>query len=150
MFKRIAGVSVSAAALMLAGTLHAGTLNVKTGLWKTTTTSVRNGQSMPPRTQTRCVTQKDLDDLSKTFSQGQIAKDQCKRADFTETKSSLHWKYICSGQFQMVAEGNLKFDGPSHYTGEVTAKGNVMGHEMNNETKMVGERVGECTGNPEE
>lgn len=147
MFKRIAGVALSVAALTVAGTLHAGTIKVKTGLWKTTTTHIRNGQSMPPRSDTRCVTQKDLDDISNVFSKDRMNQnDTCKRSDFKETSNSLHWKYECTGQFQMVAQGDMKFDSPTHYSGKVVTKGNVMGHSIDSETDMVGERVGECTG----
>ncbi len=146
MFKSISIGLVTAAALTVASTLYAGKINVKTGLWKTTTTTVRNGQSMPPRTQTRCVTQKDLDDISKVFSQQRASDAQCKRSDFTETGNSLHWKYECTGQFQLVSEGSLKFASPTHYSGKVVTKGSVMGHEIDNQVEMVGERVGACTG----
>ncbi len=146
MFKSIAGLILSTAIVALASTLCAGTLSVEPGLWKTAITTVRNGQTLPTHTNTRCYTQGDIDEMVKSITDSRIRQNpNCKESDVSETKNSLRWKFECSGQFQMVAEGKVKFDGPRHFTGEMTGKGNVMGNEIDNDSKMEGERVGACS-----
>lgn len=128
--------------------LWAASIKAQPGLWKVTVTARRNGQSNLPHTSEHCLTQKEIDTFSDKFANAQkiSPEENCQRASFNETATTVDWKYTCTGKFNMTSEGSVKFDKPTHYVGTVSMNGNLMGHDISNSTTMEGTRIGECTG----
>ena len=95
-----------------------------------------------------CVTQKEIDEFANRLSQPSqhSPEENCRRTSFHESATAVDWKYECTGKFTMNSEGSIKFDNPSHYTGNVKMTGNVMGQAIDNSAMMEGRRIGECTG----
>ena len=134
------------AALTFAAAAGAAQLNAEPGLWKTTVKSHRNGMDQAPRTNTNCVTQKQIEDMSKAFAPPQDSGQMtCKQTKFSETSDSVNWKYDCTGQITISSEGSIKLDSPHHYTGKMSFKGNAMGQPIDDSSTMEGERLGPCT-----
>lgn len=133
---------------LLAPSVWAASIKAQPGLWKVTVTTTRSGQSTPPHTSEHCLTQKELDTFSDKFANAQkiSPEENCQRASFNQTATSVDWKYTCTGKFNMTSEGAVKFDKPTHYTGVVTMNGVLSGHDISNSTAMEGTRIGECTG----
>lgn len=131
-----------------ASPLWAASIKAQPGLWKVTVTARRNGQSNLPHTSEHCLTQKEIDTFSDKFANAQkiSPEENCQRASFNETATTVDWKYTCTGKFNMTSEGSVKFDKPTHYVGTVSMNGNLMGHDISNSTTMEGTRIGECTG----
>jgi Protein of unknown function (DUF3617) len=146
MTKTFSSGLIMAAALALASSASAGTLKAQPGMW---TTVVKNstaaGTTAAPVTETRCLTQGDVDDFANKLADTKSPdQESCERSSFKETANSVDFTYECTGRFPINGGGSFKFDKPTHYVGQVTTKGIIMGQTINNTTHVEGTRTGPC------
>jgi hypothetical protein len=149
MTKTITSASIAVVVLAFASLGWAESLKVEPGMWKTVvTTTSADGRVQGPFSSTRCVAQKDIggfgDKLAETHSAQQ---ETCSRTSYKETANTVEFSYQCTGRLTVDGGGSFKFDNPSHFSGDVTTTGTVMGKAFSNDAKMEGNRTGSCTGN---
>ena len=133
MRKSIFGL-VAATSMTLSTALYAE-LNMKAGLWETTTTM--SGQKAG--VEQKCFLQKDIDDLESTVK-GVAAKanQPCSYADYKESGNTVTYKMTCrfgggrtnSSLVTSTYNGNTT-------TGNITSSGSVIA--------VNSKRVGDCT-----
>ena len=140
--------SIAIAIIAGAGVASAGVLKAQPGLWEAAMTQQRAGKPPATRTQTRCITQQEIDSLADKFAKPPPPSphETCKQSNFKETISSIDWKMDCTGQFAMTNEGSVKFDKLTHYSGTIKMHGIANGNPIDYTVTMEGHRVGECTG----
>ncbi len=114
------------------------------GLWKQTVTSVTNGAVTAQRAEERCLTPDQFATLEKSFAPE--AGGACTRTVPREwTGRRLSWSIACTLPIKMENSGWFEFDTATHYTGEITVKMVVPGGvDMLSQTKLEGQRVGDC------
>ena len=139
--------SIGIAIIAAATGASAGTVKAQPGQWEVAMTQQRAGQPPATRTQTRCITQQEIDSLADKFAKPPVsAQETCKQTSFKETVNSIDWKMDCTGQITMTNQGSIKFDTLTHYTGSIKMNGVVKGNAVERVVTMEGHRVGECTG----
>ena len=140
--------SIGIAIIAGAAVAGAGTLKAQPGMWEAAMTQQRAGKPPATRTQTRCITQQEIDSLADKFAKPPPPSPQetCKQTNFKETSSSIDWKMDCTGRFAMTNEGSINFDKLTHYSGTIKMHGIANGKPIDYAVTMEGHRVGECTG----
>jgi hypothetical protein len=156
-------------ACLFASVLWAGEkikLNVKTGLWQTTTTNTVTGSmGIPPemaakltpaqRAQFEAAAKKQASGVPRTVTHKscltpeQLAKDpftdrthpdnvKCEETIIKSTATDLEVRELCTSGSSSKSDIHLSFhaDTPEHVTGSGTTSANVGGHVMNSTMKM--------------
>jgi len=139
---------------VLAGTLvttptlaEEQTPSIQPGQWMVTTKTMVNGAPVPPSSRARCVTPQQASEITKTFGpQVGTVNSTCADPVMETTAKTLNWRLECKGQMDMNVQGSFDFDSPTRYTATVSSKAWMAGSQISDaETKVEGERVGECT-----
>jgi hypothetical protein len=119
---------------------------IESGQWKVTSNTRANGETAPQQVKAICLTTEQASDLGKTFGpQMNTVNSTCERTEYETGGRKLKWRMQCKGQLDMDVSGNFNFDGPTHYTAVVTAKGWMAGALVSDvKTEIEGERVGAC------
>jgi len=151
-------IVIAIAALGFAGNAFAASINAQPGLWKIKTTA--GGLRVPI---TRCITAADIADrtrIAKAFGHPfnlmssrrpnvltSNASKTCKFHESNETPDAFTYKNECEGTFSWTEEGSVKFDTPTHYSGDFTLGGDndLDVQPANREIKTEGTRIGDCT-----
>lgn len=110
----------------------------KVGKWESTVEMSMNGQAMPARTVTHCVTEQDTADPHKLVPQGPHSQGDCTMTDVKVDGSTVSWKMSCA-KSGMTGDGTITYAADS-YTGKfhaVTKHGAVDVH-------YAGKYVGAC------
>jgi hypothetical protein len=119
---------------------------IEPGQWTVTQSTVMNGNVVPPQAKARCITSEQAADVARTFGpvSGTI-NSTCEAPSSAWTGRTLTWRLQCRGQLDMDVARDFNFESPQHYTATITSKGRMAGALISDvETKVVGERVGDC------
>jgi Protein of unknown function (DUF3617) len=114
-----------AAASSLANAQDAPTIKLEPGLWKVLTKTSQNGQAMPDKTENRCYSAAEFNDLVKTFAT-LFADHDCTRSHAFAGKT-LTISAACSapapqgGALTVKAEGIYVFEDDKRFTSSVTS-----------------------------
>lgn len=117
----------------------------RAGLWKVTTRVSRNGVMANQDSQTNCVTADQIKDPSKSLMPPDSPGEHCVRTSYTWTGTRLDWQMKCSGDMEITGGGNIVFDSPEHYRGNITTSGSFNGNQFTSTISLDGKRVGECS-----
>ena len=111
--------------------------DMEEGLWEITTKMSMPGMSMPPVTNTQCLTKKDFVPESSQPNQ------ECSVTDIMATGNTVTWKMRCKSQdSEMKGTGTMTYSGNSF---KGTFKMTVTGEEnMDMISHMSGRRIGDC------
>jgi len=111
--------------------------DMEEGLWEITTKVSMPGMSMPPVTNTQCLTKKDL--VPESSQPGQ----ECNITDVKVVGNTVSWTMQCKSQgTEMKGTGNMTYSGNSF---KGTMKMTVKGEEgMEMISNMSGRRIGDC------
>jgi len=147
--KTLAVIFSGAAALALASAAAAVPLDAQPGAWKVTVSTTRNGKSIgEPKVSTTCITRDQLDNLSDKLAKPRSTQsEECTRASFDQTATTVDWKYQCKGEYTIYTIGSLKFDSPTHYSGTMKTGSITGGQTVDTVSTIDAVRTGECTGN---
>ena len=143
LFKRVAA-PFAIVALLATASLTAAASGPRPGLWKVSTHVVRDGVSSDPDTQSNCVTPDQVKDPSKSLMPPDSPDEKCVRTQYEWTGSKLTWSMVCSGRMALTGGGDLEFDSPEHYRGNITSTGSYEGREFTSTIVLDGQRVGDC------
>jgi hypothetical protein len=119
---------------------------IQPGLWKITTTTVNNGERLPPHANARCLTAEQANDLADTFSPrfGGV-NTECKRTQYEKTEQKLRWRLECRGQVNMDSAAEFTFFSPLRYTATIATKGWMGDRQIvDSQVALEGEFVGAC------
>ena len=96
--------------------------------------------SMPPQTQTTCITPEDAADPQKAMQAG-VPGDQanCKIGDYRATGSKVTWSLKCEGPIPLSGTGDFTYVGNT-YTGSF--KADMAGQTLT--IRYSAKRVGDC------
>ena len=135
-------LALTAAALAVATTIFAQGPR-RDGQWQVTIEMQMAGMSLPPQTNTQCITPQDATDPQKSLPQagrgrGANAGD-CKISDYKVDGNKVSWSMACARD-KMSGSGEFLYSGDT-YTG--TMKMNAAGMDMT--MKYSGKRLGDCT-----
>jgi hypothetical protein len=136
--------AIMAAVVLLASPAAAD--GIQPGLWKITTAAVNNGERLPPRTNPRCLTAEQANDLADTFSPrfGGV-NIECKRTQYEKTEQKLSWRLECRGQVNMDSSAEFTFFSPLRYTATIATKGWMGDRQIiDSQVALEGEFVGAC------
>jgi hypothetical protein len=119
---------------------------LQAGLWKIVTKPVVNGATGAAQEATRCLSDKDVDNLEATFSpNSRTINSDCATTESESTPQHLKWRLQCKGQIDMDVAGEFLFDSPKHYTATVTTRAAMMGQQIQNSRASIeGQYVGAC------
>ena len=104
-------------------------------LWESTSQPIMEGMpmQMPPRTQKVCT--------PKVWTQPPPGGDEsCRTTEFTRDDEKVSWTVECTGDRKMTGRGEIVFDGPDAYHGEIK----ISSDEMNMTVKLSGKKIGGC------
>jgi hypothetical protein len=104
-------------------------------LWETTSQSEMEGMPfrMPMQTMKVCA--------AKEWTRPPAGGDKnCRTSDFKVAGSKATWTVQCTGEMDMTGVGEMTFEGPDAYTGNVKLTGDGM--TMN--IKLSGRKIGTC------
>ena len=119
---------------------------VQPGLWKITTGVLNNGVTLPPQTNSRCLTAEQAGDLADTFSPRFGGMNTtCERTQYSKSEQKLTWRLECRGQVNMNSAAEFTFFSPLRYTAVITTKG-WMGNQTiaDSQVTLEGTYVGVC------
>ncbi len=126
-----------ALALLAAGGVQAGGVNMNEGMWEITTTTEMPGMpfQMPPMTVTQCITHQDL------VPQNQQPDSQCTMTNNQISGNTVIWSVVCKGE-----GGTTRGDGKITYHGDgfEGTMNMAMEQGMQMTNHMKGRRVGAC------
>jgi hypothetical protein len=123
---RVAAVLIAicaAAACSLAAAQDVPSIKLEPGLWKVLTRTSQNGQSMPDKTENRCYSASEFNDLVKTFAT-LFADHDCTRNHAFSGKT-LTLSAACStpvpqgGSLVVKGEGSYVFEDDKRFTSTV-------------------------------
>lgn len=121
----------------------AGEFMAYPGLWKT---SVQLATA-EPNVMWHCVDEGE--DPWSAFAQISLPEGEaasCKQTQSERTATSLAWTVECNGPpLALVNKGQVTFDSPSHYRGEVRVSGTFMGYPVSSRVTVEGQRYAACT-----
>jgi hypothetical protein len=119
---------------------------LQAGLWKVVTKPVVNGATGANQEATRCLSDKDVDNLEATFSpNSRTINSDCETTERESTPQRLKWRLQCKGQIDMDVTGEFLFDSPKHYTATVTTHAAMMGQQIQNSRASIeGQYLGAC------
>lgn len=145
MSRRIARIGIAAGLVLITLAASARAADgPRPGLWKVTTKVSRDGVVSANDAQTNCVTAEQVRDPSKSLMPPDSPGERCVRTSYEWTGSKLTWQMRCDGQMAMTGGGNIVFDSPEHYRGNITTNGSINGHPFTSTIMLDGTRVGEC------
>ena len=129
MIKVAAGLSVVAvfisAASPLASAQDRVAVRLEPGLWKVLTKSSQNGTPLPDKTENRCYSAAEFDDLVATFATPFPDKD-CSTRDHAVAGNTLTLSATCKGEgpqggtLSVKQEGSYVFEDAKRFTGTLT------------------------------
>jgi hypothetical protein len=110
------------------------------GLWEVKIETSMLGASLPPQTQTQCLTPEQVKDQQQTTLPGLPGGEGgCKIADYKTTGSRITWSLKCEGAVPLNGTGEFNYSGDT-YTG--TFKADVGGQPLT--MTLIGKRLGDC------
>ena len=135
-----------AVCVVLATAPLSATDGIQPGLWKITTVVVNNGMTLPPQTNSRCLTAEQAGDLAETFSPRFGGMNTtCKRTQYIKSEQKLTWRLECRGQFNMDSVAEFTFFSPLRYTAVISTKGWVETQQVADlQVTLEGQYVGAC------
>ena len=119
---------------------------IQPGLWKITTAIVNNGMTLPPQTNSRCLTAEQANDLAGTFSPRFGGVNMaCTRTEYSKSEQKLTWRLECRGQVNMDSSAEFTFFSSLRYTATIATKGWI-GDQVIADTQMAleGTYLGAC------
>lgn len=115
---------------------------MRPGRWEVSASMQMGTMSMPPMTNSQCITAEDLkkaeNDMPAGFGQG--PQGNCKVSDYKVSGSTVTWKMQCTGPQTTSGEGRMVFDGDT-YDGTMT----MQMPQGTMTVKATGKRTGDCT-----
>jgi hypothetical protein len=153
MIRIAAGLSMAAIFIAAAGSFAAAqdrlSVRPEPGLWKVLTKSSRDGKPLPDKTENRCYSAAEFDDLVTTFAT-LFTEHDCTRTHAISGKT-LTLTATCNGPapqggtLSVKAEGSYVFEDAGRFTSSVTSTFTVPNQPSTvfSVTK-VGEHVGAC------
>lgn len=124
-------------------TLGAQAHPMRPGRWEITASMQMGTMSMPPMTNTQCIT---AEELKRSNEGGMPAgwatgpQSNCKVSDYTLAGDTVTWKMECSGPRASTGQGRMVFKGDTY---DGTMSMTMPQGEMT--MKTTGKRVGDCT-----
>ena len=145
----IAAVLVAAASSLAVAQDHVS-VRPEPGLWKVLTKSSQNGTPLPEKTENRCYSAAEFEDLVATFATPFPDKD-CSIRDHTAAGNTLTLSATCTGEapqggtLSVKQEGSYVFEDAGRFTSSVTSTFALPNQPSTvfSVTK-VGEHVGAC------
>jgi hypothetical protein len=106
-------------------------------LWKTTSQMVMEGVPMPPQPPqtTQLCTAKEWNQPPPP-----PAGQTCTQTDFERSGNKVTWKVQCTGEMEMSGDGEITFESPDSYKGEIKLDAGG----MNMTIRLTGEKIDEC------
>jgi hypothetical protein len=105
-------------------------------LWQTTSQMIMEGMpfSPPPNTVKVCAAKDAREPPPPPPGQ------TCTMSNVQRSGNTVSWDTQCTGEMEMTGHGEMTYDSPDSYTGEIkfTAEG------MSMTTKLTGKKIGEC------
>lgn len=105
-------------------------------LWQTTSQMIMEGMpfSPPPNTLKICAAKDSREPPPPPPGQ------TCTMSNVQRSGDKVSWDTQCTGEMEMTGHGEITYDSPDSYTGEIkfTAEGMTM------TTKLTGKKIGEC------
>jgi len=124
---------------------RASAQSLEPGRWRVQTTTL-SGPLAPPQIATRCMTQEDVADPTKTFGP-QVATENsvCERTEFKLEPFSLSWRLQCKGDLDMDLSAQFIFDSPTRYSALIKTKATMLDRIVHDTMVSISaERIGEC------
>ena len=111
--------------------------DMQEGLWEITTQVHMQGMSLPPMTQTQCMTKENM------VPKGSAEQSQgCEITDTEISGDTVTWVMSCpSARGETTGTGRITYHGDT-FEGDFTMKDPGSGSEIT--TRMTGKRIGEC------
>ncbi|HUA32331.1 MAG TPA: DUF4189 domain-containing protein [Candidatus Binataceae bacterium] len=107
--------------IRLAQCVNPPTLNARPGLWRLSSQEIRNGQSAPASTSSRCIQPNQIPPHNWVFFLDAASSDSaCNRTNLSASANTIRWTFDCEGQVQRTTHGSIMFNSPQHYTGTMT------------------------------
>ena len=130
-------VMSAVAALLLAAAPARAANEVQPGLWQDTETGTANGQAMPPKVSTDCVTAAEAKDIAKR-AQDEMQKSlkeqaqQCSKMSVRESGNTITFEMKCGDPKQATFEASsvITFLSPQHTTSITKTEMTLMGHTL--------------------
>jgi Protein of unknown function (DUF3617) len=133
--------------LLLPVAAPAGEFMAYPGLWKTTLQLASESSPTESNVTWHCVDEGE--DPWSAFAQLSLPEGEaasCKQTQSERTATSLAWTVECKGPpLALVNKGQVTFDSPSHYRGEVQVNGTFMGYPVSSRITVEGQRYAACT-----
>jgi hypothetical protein len=127
---------LAAASTLMLLTLTPARADAPGVLWQTTSQMVMEGMpfSPPPNTVKICAARDAREPPPPPPGQ------TCTMSNVQRSDNTVSWDTQCTGEMEMTGHGEITYDSPDSYTGEIkfSAEG------MTITTKLTGKKIGEC------